>query len=510
MSHLSDKELDRLSREAAEQYDVEQNTSGWDNLHLRLEKEMPVNARKQRRSLLLLLSLLVLLTGSGLVYQYVNGPSPKIDKVAGTRTQTEPSDVPDDQSAVAQHQTERSNRKQLNDVPTPTTEKNNSNPATGTTGQKEPSIADHQKTDIVSGATEHPSTIQKTKPTIAGSAKDLQRSETINRTTPRTKKVNSTIDRLGTPTSGKQKNVSGRNGSPAKSEAIPNSIVSGEKSTLDDPGNKIAVSDQMNTNHEHAASVVSRFDVAFISISKPAINKKNIEIVLPINAASAPAIARKNQEQRITRKFPFSIAVTGGTDWTSVRFTHNDKAGYNAGVLLSWHFANKFSLSTGALYTKKNYSAYGKDYHPPKGYWTNYITLDELNGSCWMIDIPLNLRYDFAGGKQYNFFGSAGVSTYLMDKESYTYHYMYNGSYARRNWLNENNSSHVFSILNVSAGYEKSVGKKLSVQMEPYLKVPVAGIGFGKMQMNSYGINFAIRYRPEFKKQHTTVPGIHP
>jgi hypothetical protein len=177
--------------------------------------------------------------------------------------------------------------------------------------------------------------------------------------------------------------------------------------------------------------------------------------------------------------------------------------------MLTWHFAKKFSFATGAVYTKKNYSAYGKDYHPPKGYWTNYITLDELNGSCWMIDIPLNLRYDFSGGKKYTFFSSAGVSTYLMNKESYTYHYMYNGNYTSRNWLNDDNTSHLFSVVNVSAGYEKSVGKNLSIQVEPYLKLPVSGIGFGKMQMNSYGINFAIRLRPELKKQNTGS-GIHP
>ena len=508
MSHLSDKELDRLSKEAAEQNDVEQNTSGWDSLNLRLEKEMPVNPRKQKRRLLLLLSLLVLLTGSGLVFQYVNGPSPSIDKVSGTRTLSETPDIPG-KLPGDEHKTSQNGTRHLNEIPPPVMEKSKVAAADGTTGQKEAVSAG--PTTGLPGTTEpENSTAQKTKPSVAGPAKELQSSASTNSDYPRKGKDNPAIDLSSDRISAVQKNASAKKVTPARKEIIPGGVASGEKSIVKDEGNKNTASPQRNTiQEEPAGSMLLMLDAENISIRKPAIDKNTLDALTSPNETS-PAIAQKKQQQGTAKKFPFSIAITGGTDWTSVRFTHNDKAGYNAGVMLSWHFSRKFSLSAGALYTKKNYSAYGKDYHPPKGYWTNYITLDELNGSCWMIDIPLNLRYDFAGGKKFNLFGSAGVSTYLMNKESYTYHYMYNGNYARRNWLNENNSSHVLSILNVSAGYEKSVSKKISVQMEPYLKIPVSGIGFGRMQMNSYGLNFSIGYRPEYKKQHTPVPGIHP
>src|SRR5450432_1875530 len=40
MFNLSDKELDRLSRKAADAYEVENNTSSWDALEQRLDKEL--------------------------------------------------------------------------------------------------------------------------------------------------------------------------------------------------------------------------------------------------------------------------------------------------------------------------------------------------------------------------------------------------------------------------------------------------------------------------------------
>ena len=66
MSHLSDKDLDHLAREAAEQLDVDQNSSGWEALQAKLDVEMPVEKRRRRWLFFLLLPLL----GGGLFLAY--------------------------------------------------------------------------------------------------------------------------------------------------------------------------------------------------------------------------------------------------------------------------------------------------------------------------------------------------------------------------------------------------------------------------------------------------------
>ena len=67
MHPLSDKDLDRLSREAAEQYDVDQSPSGWEHLEQRLDQELPLK-RKRQKTFLMDLLFIPLLSGSGLVW----------------------------------------------------------------------------------------------------------------------------------------------------------------------------------------------------------------------------------------------------------------------------------------------------------------------------------------------------------------------------------------------------------------------------------------------------------
>jgi hypothetical protein len=43
---------------------------------------------------------------------------------------------------------------------------------------------------------------------------------------------------------------------------------------------------------------------------------------------------------------------------------------------------------------------------------------------------------------------------------------------------------------------ERSLGKRFSLQAEPYLKVPLTGLGKGSMRMDSYGILFTLKYKP--------------
>src|SRR5688572_3482482 len=48
MYPLHDNDLDRMSREAAEHFEVEPGASGWEHLENRLDKELPQKKRKRR------------------------------------------------------------------------------------------------------------------------------------------------------------------------------------------------------------------------------------------------------------------------------------------------------------------------------------------------------------------------------------------------------------------------------------------------------------------------------
>jgi hypothetical protein len=118
-----------------------------------------------------------------------------------------------------------------------------------------------------------------------------------------------------------------------------------------------------------------------------------------------------------------------------------------------------------------------------------------------MWEIPVNVRYDFSYNEKWRWFASTGLSTYLMDKEYYNIYYTHNGiPYDPYDYDSDTNSNYLFSIWNLSAGMERSLGKHFSIQAEPYLKIPLKGLGAGNMRMTSYGVLFTLKYKPTFKK----------
>ena len=122
-----------------------------------------------------------------------------------------------------------------------------------------------------------------------------------------------------------------------------------------------------------------------------------------------------------------------------------------------------------------------------------------------MWEIPVNVRYDVSFNEKRRWFVSTGLSTYLMDKEDYILYYGNNwNNYITEAPVNSDvNSNYIFSIVNLSAGMERSFGKRFSLQAEPYLKVPLKGLGMGSMRMTSYGVLFTLKYKPQFNSKRS-------
>ena len=80
------------------------------------------------------------------------------------------------------------------------------------------------------------------------------------------------------------------------------------------------------------------------------------------------------------------------------------------------------------------------------------------------------------------------------EREQYSYAYTenYRPGYWQGEWVNANR--HYFSVLNLSAGYEHALSTRWSLQAEPYLKIPLTGIGTGKLRLISAGVFFGVKY----------------
>lgn len=208
-------------------------------------------------------------------------------------------------------------------------------------------------------------------------------------------------------------------------------------------------------------------------------------------AADAPASPPADLGARPPR---FYVGLVAAPDVSTVQFVGVQAPLLNAGVTLEYRLGNRLRLSTGLLRSAKQYAARRDDYdwrNYPRAYYRDFT---RLAATCTVLDVPLNLRYDLAVGAQFRVFGSAGLSTFFMQRERYRYDYVENGrpEVWDRSVVNQNR--HLFSILNLSAGYERSLGSRWSVQAEPYLKLPLAGVGQGKVKLVSSGVFMGVKY----------------
>jgi hypothetical protein len=111
-----------------------------------------------------------------------------------------------------------------------------------------------------------------------------------------------------------------------------------------------------------------------------------------------------------------------------------------------------------------------------------------------MFEIPINVRYNFSLNKKSQWFALAGVSSYMMQKEEYEYLYeRYNVQYNSNKYYKAS-SKDFLSIMNLSVGYEHAVGKWGKVRVEPYIKVPLRGVGIGSLPLTSTGIQAGFTY----------------
>jgi hypothetical protein len=90
-----------------------------------------------------------------------------------------------------------------------------------------------------------------------------------------------------------------------------------------------------------------------------------------------------------------------------------------------------------------------------------------------------------------------------MKRETYDYYYKWNasGPIVHRERTIRNANQHYFSVATVSAGYQRALGKKISLIAEPYLKMPLTGIGFGKVKLNSAGVLISVAFKPFVPKK---------
>ena len=216
-----------------------------------------------------------------------------------------------------------------------------------------------------------------------------------------------------------------------------------------------------------------------------------------INKALTPITnpVQENSKQNLQLRKPkrFYAGLMGGIDATTVKFQKIENHGYDYGLLFGYSFNKKWSIETGAYVENKYYYSEGKYFNTSKLTMPSNARISEVSGDCKMIEVPLSLRYNFSSNRKSGWFSTLGTSSYFMREENYDYMYYY-GSVGPvpHHKVYKNSSKNLFSNISISGGYTHNLGKFADLRVEPYLKVPISGLGIGSLPLFSAGLQIGV------------------
>lgn len=209
---------------------------------------------------------------------------------------------------------------------------------------------------------------------------------------------------------------------------------------------------------------------------------------------TTPAIKTKKS---VFEKY-FYTGLLYATDKSSINFEPSKGLGYSWALALGYQFSKRFSIESGIHIEKKEYYTTGEHFDKSILPATGKILWIESENK--LLEIPIILKTNFSPGKKHQFFGSVGISSYLINNESYEYEEELNGVIQNEFIQFTKNSSSLFATTNLSFGYEYKFISGFRLRIEPYLNLPLSGIGKGKEPILSKGVYFGLMYDFHKKK----------
>ncbi len=186
--------------------------------------------------------------------------------------------------------------------------------------------------------------------------------------------------------------------------------------------------------------------------------------------------------------FPrISLAVGVSPDLSSNQIGTYNRTGSAFGGIFEYRFTRRWSVEVGILSAKKKYAVDGEDYSPKEGFWENTTqgqVPNTIDADCWVIDLPINVRYRVLQSESSTLSASVGLSSYLMMSEDY----YYTLGYGSDGWGSGHENDHFFGAANIQLHYEKRIGELHAFEVAPFVKLPLTGYGHGDIKFHSTGI----------------------
>jgi hypothetical protein len=502
MLNLSDKDLDRLSQEAAQQHEPGDVVGPrfWEKLETRLDRDLgkvnPNPARAIRRLPYYYAPALLLILG---VSYYVVRTNSKSHK--GVSSSSPPLSVTQPASADPGKPIPSSS----NPVPS---DKTNSTPTAASNTVQYPGTADASSKAPAAAVRSDLSKLPAARPDISTQHRDA--SPVNNDASAARPSDNSSLTATNSTNLNNSSRTRRRHDKPAGSNRTTGLFTGNPNITNAKSGTTTGTPNGTSAGTTTGASTVpGPRDLTYSSVRRTA----RLAHGGHISDSALRAINLSNIRQpirdrilHINRSLVFGIV--GGPDYASVSSVSGQRPGVTIGATVDYQFINHLYIGTGLLFTRKIFTAFPQDYHVPGNYyWDNGMAMgggvNVIKGGFNMLEVPVNLRWDFNTSDNSLFFVGVGTSSYLFTRQNCSYYY--NGYNPRTLSSKEisyyNQPSDLFASLNFSAGAEFGLSNSLSVLFGGYVKMPTRGIGFGQVDLTSVGLTFGIHYAPVISRK---------
>jgi hypothetical protein len=170
-----------------------------------------------------------------------------------------------------------------------------------------------------------------------------------------------------------------------------------------------------------------------------------------------------------------------GPDLTSVRGAGQNSVSTNLGLAYTYPLTKRWSVSTGAFYSRKNYRSPYSFYSPSnKGYYDP----TDVKAICEVLSVPIGINYTLWNKNYQTLQLNAGASSYFMLKEKYTMKYDHSPD---NEYVIKGENQHYFGVIDLAVTYSR---KHWGIR--PFYQIPITGIGYGNIPLQSGGVALII------------------
>jgi hypothetical protein len=473
------EDFDKRIRDAADHHHPAYEEKAWTKMESLLDKHLPVEKDDRRR--IIFIVLLFLLVG-GAAWLFISRPWQSSSPVAGNIQEKTASTPGADSRSTTQLPATTGNTSTSSTIERPGNSANTSPETTGTEDSKGETI-----NPITNAMQTVPATIPERKsPGGVRPGSRLTQGDDLAIQVSQGQRAQKNKTSTNRPTKTRD-----NDGSPSMTVITPADNNRGTTTDQPQPGNPaekvIVATDPVETKStatEPTSDPTATKDPTNVEAKKE--DKSATTTTSPVS----PSKKKPGKKQNSNGLF---FTVSAGPDISSV----GDNLGklrpvYGAGLSYA---LNRFTIRTGFYAAKKVYSAKPNEYKPANPL-PNPGMLYQIDARCKVYEIPVSVAFNFGKAKNHSWFGAAGLSSYLMKEEDYDYIYKYPGGQPIvYNWGVKNENKHFFSVLSLSGGYTRKLSKSVSFSAEPYIKIPVTGIGLGNVKLNSGGVMFTLSAR---------------